>query len=168
MNNYKSWIWAMIAMLLVVPIAQFIGKFAGEAQNAGERPRSRDSAPSEVKVLVSRQSADGITESQFDQTFLDNLTSWTVERTEANSRKHLDAANAEANEPKLTGEAVYLERYGHKLAIVRLRLGTITPMATIVGIKGAELVRVLCTTSAPENVAITSGPCDAKLKEVFR
>jgi hypothetical protein len=67
----------------------------------------------------------------------------------------------------ITGESTIVERYGHRFAVVRIRLGDSTPNATIVGISGNEVVKIACVNRSGADVTVTDGPCDAKIREVF-
>ena len=164
----KQWALTIVGMLVVIPVAQLLGKSLAEAQNARDASQVIPKpAFTDTEVVVSRQPADGITEANFDQAFLANLQSWVVERTMANAQKYLDAANVPQSMRDFTGESTLIERYGHRLAVVRVRVGESTPNATVVGISGNELVKIGCINRSGADVTVTDGPCDSKIREVF-
>ena len=164
----KQWAFTLIGMLAVVPIAQFLGKSLGQTMNAIDAPQSVATPSfSEIEVGVSRQPSEGITEADFDQKFLANLESWVVERITANAKKYWDAGNVPQSMRAASGESNLVERYGHKFAVVRVRIGGATANATIVGIQGDEIIKVGCVNRLGSDVPITDGPCDAKIREVF-
>ena len=166
----RDWLWAIGGTIIVVPVAQFVGKSLAETQNVREMSAPRQFATptfADVEVLVGRQAAEGVTEADFTQEFLTNLEGWVVERTGVHAKKYLDAASIPETERRFIGESTFIERYGHKLAVVRIRIGTTTPIATIHGIVGDELVKVMCVNRSKDHVPIADGPCDDKLQEVF-
>lgn len=165
----RQWLTMFLGMIVVVPAAQFIGKSMGESENRREQAANIQPSPmaDSMRVMVSRQDSEGVTEADFSPEFLKNLESWTVERVAANADKYLDAAKVPESERNFVGESVYVETDGHKLAVTKLRIGEEVPGAFIVGIVGKELVRVVCFDRSGSNVAVTSGPCGEKLHEVF-
>lgn len=164
----KQWVLAIAGTVAVIPVAQFLGRTAAERENASNAASGRP-LPNfdETEVVVSRQPSEGITEADFDQEFLSNLEAWSVERTAANAKKYWDAAFVPESQRQLSGESLLFERYGHKLAIVRIRMGETTPTAMITGISGLELIRIACIDRSGASVSIASGPCDAKIREIF-
>ncbi|MBA3576065.1 MAG: hypothetical protein H0W39_00410 [Sphingomonas sp.] len=164
----KQWVLAIAGMILVIPVAQFLGRTTAERANASDAARN-PAVPSfaETEAIVSRQPSEGITEADFDQELLANLEAWTLERTAANAEKYWDAASVPQSLRQISGESVLVERYGHRLAVVRIRTGNTTPTAMIAGIDGQELVRIVCVDRSGANVSIAAGPCDAKIRQVF-
>ncbi|MBX9896291.1 MAG: hypothetical protein K2Y17_00020 [Qipengyuania sp.] len=167
-NKGSQWALAVVAMIAVIPISQYLGRTIGEA-TAKQEPTRLPPQPdfSDIEVLVSRQDSEGVTEADFDQQFLANLEAWTLERTAANAAKYWDAAAVPQADRALVGESVLLERYGHRLAIVRVKIGDESPTATIVGVKGTELIRIACVARTAGSVPVAAGPCDAKIREIF-
>ena len=164
----KQWTISFVGMLLVIPVAQFLGRSLAEVQNEREANQSFAKSPfSETEVIVSRQPSEGITEANFNQDFLTNLESWVVERTKANATKYWDAAKVPQSMRNVSGEGTLVERYGHRFAVIRVRAADQTPNATIVGIEGDEFIKIGCVNRSGSDVTITDGPCDAKIREVF-
>ncbi|MFM9976926.1 MAG: hypothetical protein ACKVOP_02615 [Sphingomonadaceae bacterium] len=156
-------------MLVVVPVAGYLGRTMGEAQNLREAPQqtANSEVATNVVAMVTRQDADGVTEADFTPEFLTNLGNWIQERTAANAKKHWDAAGVPESDRTLSNESVYVQAGSHKLAVVRIRMGATTPNAVIAGVVGPEMVRVTCLDSSGANVQLTSGPCDEKVREAF-
>lgn len=166
----RQWLFALIGMILIIPVAQLVGKALGESVNAGDKVQSEPIAQpdfSNLEVIVARQASDGVTEADFSQEFLTKLEKWTVDRTSANAKKYWDAANVPFAQRQLLGESVYLDYGKHKLAVIRVRQGATIPNATIVGIIGNELVKIACVDRGGGDVTVTAGPCGSKINEVF-
>ncbi len=164
----KQLVWSIVAIIAIIPIAQFISREVGEAQDSSATSAS-PIRPSfaDTEVVVSRQASEGITEADFSQQFLTNLEAWTIERTTANAKKYWDAASISEKDARLSGESVFIERFGHQLAVIRIKIGGTTPAATIVGVKGDEIFRITCVDRSGRSVSVTAGPCDEKIREVF-
>ncbi len=166
----RQWFLAIAGMMVVIPMAQMLGRYLGNLQNQIEGVQ-QSSLPrptfDDVRVLVARQPSEGITEADFSPTYLKILETWTVEGTVANAKKYWDAASVPDDQRVLSGESLYIEHGKHKLAIVRIRLEDSTPNAVIFGVVGDELVRIACVKKGKGNVTISDGPCYAKIMEVF-
>ena len=164
----RQWALTIVGMLVIIPVAQYLGRSLGEARNALDLESSvLEPDFSQTRVIVSHQAADGVSEADFDQHFLTNLESWVVERTLANAEKYFDSALVPENLRKVSGESIYVDQYGHRLAVVRIRIGGTNPNATIFGVLGDELIRIGCFDRSGANVAIMDGPCSEKIEEIF-
>lgn len=122
-------------------------------------------ASPEIRVVVSRQDAEGITQEQLSQAFLGNLERYTLHRANASAALALRAHGDMPSEMLAAGGAVYLEIDGRKLAIVRLRGPGGSQQSHIVGIMGPEVVRVVC--SSEQAFPVTSGPCGDRIQREF-
>lgn len=165
----KNLLIALLGMAIVVPVAKYVGRTAGEAANerdASQRMMAARLDP-QIKTMVSRQDAQGVTEADLSPEFLKNIEAWTLERINVNAKKHWDAAGVPEGERNVSAESVYVSTGSHKLAIIRMRIGDVTPQATIFGIVGSEAVRVTCVDPTLGNVTVTSGPCAEKIRETF-
>lgn len=64
-------------------------------------------------------------------------------------------------------EVGIIEAGGRRFGVVRIRTQGFMPVATIVGLDGADFVRVHCVSRTLQDVAITYGPCGEKIRETF-
>ena len=166
----KNFLLMCLGIVVVIPVARYVGRAAGEAQNnrdATSQAVANSAGSPAVLATVTRQDAEGVTEADFSPEFLQNLGDWVEQRTAANAKKHWDAAGVPEDQRSLSNESVFVEAGPHKLAVVRLRIGETTPNAIIAGVVGTEMVRVMCFNSDGADVQITSGPCDDKIREAF-
>ncbi len=166
----RKWLILIAGLIIVVPVAKFAGRTLAEAQNqrdADIRGPINDADEPDVIAIVTRQDSEGVTEGDFSTEFLKNLEDWILQRTVANSLKHWDAAGVPENKRNVTAESVFVNAGPHKLAVVRMQIGETTPNATITGVVGSEVVRVLCIDKNGGDVPIASGPCDTKIQEAF-
>ena len=75
---------------------------------------------SEIRGFVSSQDAEGVTQAEMNQAFLNNFEAYTNERITQLARESLRDAGFASNPPHLNSEAVYVESNGRKLAVIRL------------------------------------------------
>ncbi|MDO7833613.1 hypothetical protein Q4610_01010 [Sphingobium sp. HBC34] len=167
MKVTKNLLLTLAGMVIVIPLAKYVGRVSGEVANGSELPRKELASVSDIQTLVSRQDAEGVTDADMSPEFLKNLEAWTLERVKLKAKPHWDAAGVPQEQRAVTAESVYVSTASHKLAVTRLRMGQTTPQAMIFGIVGTEAVRVLCMNSNGDDVPVASGPCDEKLREVF-
>lgn len=162
-------LWLTLAVVAVFAAIAFASKQS--ETNSPLTPQSASQiqtvALPEVKTIVSRQDAEGVTEADFSPEFLKNLEAWTHQRTIANAEKHWDALNVPESARIVSVEGVYVEAGGKKFAVLRTRTNNIAPSAVVVGVLGSDLVRIGCVVEAEQDVQISSGPCNEKVKEVF-
>jgi hypothetical protein len=165
----KEYSGAYVATFLVGGLLAF-GAIYGHAKSNEATPdaeSSEDVSQSDVRAVVSRQSADGVTDSQIDVAFADALGEWLAERTYVNAVKIAQEQGRTAEVVKPQPETVIVERGGRRFVVTRMRVGAYTPIASIFGIQGDEAVRVSCFGSDTSNVTISSGSCDDEVRRVF-
>jgi hypothetical protein len=166
-RNY--WIYALGAVLFVLLMAQ-LGRYLGNEASQGTATPAQSGSPStnaEVRVVVSSQDSEGVTQAQWDQKFLNNLESYTRERI-TQKAKELLAANGQPDATvNLESQAVYVESGNTKLAVIRIQGNDGSNQALIHGIVGNQLKRVGCVRNSTEQIPISYGPCGEKVKEVF-
>jgi hypothetical protein len=168
--NTKTW----LAIAVVTPIAVVVGYTASrvlvERQHARDARRAAlvaldHALPSDAATaMVSRQSADGLTERTMMTEFVSAVGHWFAETVYAKALKRQEALGLPMW--PITPESVLVKSGELTLGVVRLRIEGITPVALIFGIVGDEMIRVHCF-SRDGNVSITSGPCDETIKQVF-
>jgi hypothetical protein len=166
--NWKYLVLIVLAILLLKPISNYLGKTA--AQHANER-ESSNSPPhivnNEIRIVVSSQDAAGVTQQNFDISFLKNLEAYTVERVKLKAKEYL-VSQGHPNAPlDIVSEATYVTSGTTKLAVIRLRGADGSNNVFIAGIINNELKRVACVRNSLETIPITYGVCGEKIKEVF-
>lgn len=119
-----------------------------------------------IKVMVSRQDPEGVTEAQMSNVFLNNLEQYTVERVKEKVRDHYQARGLAPPELNVRSESNYIEVQGKKLGIVRMFYEP-GNSAMIVGFSDGDLVRVNCQTDLNYQVEVSTGECAQKILEVF-
>jgi hypothetical protein len=126
-------------------------------------------ARAEVVTAIATQSSEGVTEADMDQPGLMRLQEWivdmTVEKTAlVSGESTFDAA---AYKRSLNPESVYLTVAGMKLAVTKMRPPG-ARMVSIMGIRGDELIRVICARDSAEDIVVLSGACGAEIARAFQ
>ena len=96
--DIKTWCLIILAIIVVVPVAKWIGHSAGEAA------AQRDAVPKPppFRAAASSQASESVTDELMDQNFLANLEAYTVERQVVNTRRALAARGITTNVPQPT------------------------------------------------------------------
>lgn len=175
----KQWNWKhIILFLLAIPVvnqgAGYLGKRAAQHVNKREAASAlQPSTNQEIRVTVSSQDSEGVTQQNFDLNFLKNLETYTVEGVKVKTKEYLVSQgypNADVNNVNLTSEATYVESGPMKLAVIRLRASKGSEgsnQVLIVGTIGNELKQIVCVRNSTETIPISCGVCAEKIKEVF-
>jgi hypothetical protein len=142
-KNWKSG----ILFIVVLSIAS-LGARAITSHN-------RQSTAVPIQLDVTSQHANGLTERDFNPQFLRSLQAY-ITKDLTQKRRELD---------QVSSQAEYLQG-DKKLAGIRVRTPRWNSVA-IVGFVGDKLMRVVCTRSSEEMIAITDGSCGDKIHEVF-
>jgi hypothetical protein len=162
---------AAILVFVAFPAASYFLTKSDEANSKADSSML-DAASSidaaNVQTMVSRESAESVTEADFDQAALSGIEARTLELfrekmvQEINRRtgKTLDAS-------RLTADSVYAEISGRKLAVTTLRADGAIVGAQIAGIIDDEFLRVGCITNKPNDLEIVTGKCADAVKKTF-
>jgi hypothetical protein len=165
----KYWVYFVAAVLFVLLMGQ-LGCDIGNQSSPGAStpsPSSRSAMNSDIRVFTSSQDSEGITQAQWDQTFLRNLESHTRERIAQKAKEYLAASGQPNASVSLESQAVYVESGNSKLAVIRIQGNDGSNQALIHGIVGNQLKRVVCVRNSSEQIPVSYGPCGEKVKEVF-
>lgn len=159
-----------ILMLLLGTVAQLYVR-GSVAQPAAQQvaPPSIQGPAADVITAVSTQSSDGVTEADLDQQGLMRLQDWIVNMTaEKTALVSGDAAfDSAAYTQSLNPQSVYISVAGRKLAVTKLRPPR-ARIVSIIGIRGNELIRVLCMRDSPEDIVVLSGACGREVSRSFQ
>ena len=120
-----------------------------------------------MRIVVSSQDSDGVTQKDWDLNFLNNLETYTSERIKQITKENLASRGYPNVKIDIFSEATYVEIDKMKLAVIRLRGSDDSSMAFIHGIIGNELKRVFCGRTSKERIPTTYGACADKIEEVF-
>ena len=172
--NWKHVLLLVVAIPVVTQIAGYFGRSLGQHVNQTQSLGTpTPSLTQDIRVAVSSQDAEGITQRHFDLGFLKNLESYLVERTTLKTREALSSQGQPGAQFDLTSEATYVESGSIKLAVIRLRLydgsnhALISNHAVIAGVVDRELKRVTCIRNSPEMVPVSYGVCADKVNHTF-
>ncbi len=151
---------AIVNILLAVGSAN-IGVHRSQAETADP------SNAAHVRVLVSSQSSDGVTQADMSQPFLENIETDTVERIRKKTEEYLASTGNVGIKVNLRSQANYIESNGVKLAVIRMATQSEFNQVMILGIVGNELKRVLCTIEIDQSVAVSYGECGSAINKTF-
>ena len=166
--NWKHLVLLLLAIPVINQLAGYFGKSAAqhvneiEAANSPPRPPNQD-----IRVAVSSQDSEGVTQQNFDMHFLKNLEAYTVERVTLKAKEFLASQGHTNTQLNISSEAIYAESGSMKLAVIRLRGSDGSNQVFITGIVGNELKRVACIRKSTETIPISYGICAEKINEVF-
>lgn len=169
----KEWSWKhIILFILAIPVVNHLAGDLGKsaAQHVNERESTTLSSPNpnqEIRVVVSSQDPEGVTQQNFDLNSLKNLEAYTVERVRQKTKEYLASQGYPNTNVEFTSEATYVESGSVKLAVIRLRASEGSNQVFIAGIVGNEFKRVSCVRNSIETIPISYGACADKIKEVF-
>lgn len=166
--NGSNWIWFIVIAVIATFGARQCGRMSAEHLNEAElRPPSERLEPaSKIFTSVTRQSSDGITEETMSSALVESIGEWMAERMYSNAvAKQVENSGVVVEKP--SPETVIVETGGKRLGVIRFRSQGFTPAVTILGLDGADMVRVSCISNLIEDVAVSQGACAAKIKEVF-
>ncbi|BCO31170.1 hypothetical protein TspCOW1_12730 [Thiohalobacter sp. COW1] len=169
----KDWNWKHVVLfILAIPVVNYMAGYLGKSasQHVNERERATLSSPSpyqEIRVVVTSQNSQGVTQHDFDLNFLHNLEAYAVERAKQKTKEYLASEGYPNTNIDFSSEAIYVESGSVKLAVVRLRASEGVNQVLIVGIIDNELKRISCLRSSIEAIPISYGVCADKIKEVF-
>ena len=120
----------------------------------------------EITVFTSSQTSDGMTQ---DDLNMEMLTAIELTTTNKFKEKMVDIMIADGiKQPKfeINASSVYVTVQGLKLAVVKLKIES-TNQVFIYGIKGDELLRVLCISQTKKTIPISYGKCGEAIKKVY-
>ena len=123
---------------------------------------------SDMRVIVSSQDAQGVTQNSFNQDFLKAMESHIRERTRIKANEYLASIGKGNQQTIAISESTYVELGTRKLIVIRVKDEFDIGAVTIAGIVGTELKRVVCAKFTPGLPPITFGPCGQKVEEIFR
>ncbi len=160
-RTWRTWAGLLVILMVISTAGRMYGDYAvkpaaatkvTEAQHA---PSAAPTASTKVTAVITRQDGEGVTAAQMDERFADRLSQYLASQT------------SEKTGVPYTAEASYISVSGKRLLQVRLLTRGVSPMAQLISLEGAEMVRVTCASDVLGTVHLDSAPCAAKIKEAF-
>jgi len=138
--------------------------------NSGDTAQSLAASGKEgIVVLSAIQDAEGMTQADWDLSFLRELDRYTVRRMETIATEQLAASGFPNSPLGITSDAVYVDTDTIRLAVIRMSLRQQEAFHSVVvyGIVGSELRRVSCVSRSAGTIPITFGVCGQKVADTF-
>jgi hypothetical protein len=122
-----------------------------------------------IKTALSTESADGYTQAELDIEMLSALEVRTKEIMQSKIKEAVSYYGNKNYKPNFTTTSTYMFAGKYKLAVINLEAVPYARARVIYGIKGRELLKILCMRNdgTSGNVPISYGPCADKIKSVF-
>jgi hypothetical protein len=115
---------------------------------------------SKVRVASMSEPANGLTKADMNAEFLQALKeNWAESYRQSVPDKKIDFG--------LSFESRYVDYPAQRLAIIELRLNKVAVGASVFGIIGDNLVRVVCLDRVGDPIDLNSGECGQKIRDVF-
>lgn len=161
MQNVDWKKFLFVAAVLLVG-ANLAGTFLGSRAPSTQAP----AAPPELRVLVSSQPSEGVTETDLSPQLAQAFENYAVSRIRSKLVAMAKEAGAASPQPSIRSESVVLQTQGKKLVVARYEINNTSRAVEVWGISGATIQRVMCTRDSLDEILLTSGPCGAKIQEV--
>lgn len=160
-------IYFVAAMLLSAVTAPLLAMSKSVQKSLA--PIGQQSELKPVMAFTTTQSAEGVTESDLDQADLKNLETWIVETMLQKGENSFAERgfNPKDFKPKVSATSVYVNVGGKKLAVIRVNTDSMIRSVTVMGIKGAELLRVSCIRASNHDIPVLHGECGNEVRKSF-
>lgn len=166
-----------LALKASLPIVYFAAAILLAAQtnplSTSEISRTSTSKPAipaapstELLVLSSTQSADGVAESDLTPQLASAWEKHGAGRIAAKLEAMAKQAGVSLPPPQIKSESTVVEAQGKRLAIIRYEINATARAIEVIGISGPNLDRVMCTRETLDEIFLTIGPCAQKVKTV--
>jgi hypothetical protein len=120
----------------------------------------------DILVITGSQSADGVTQNDFDMKMLAAIELMTKNKVKEKMDSYLTAQGVKDAKFEVIASSVYVNVQSMKLAVVKLKIES-SNQVHIYGVKGDELLRVVCLGQTKEPVPISNGKCAQAIKKVY-
>lgn len=132
---------------------------------SGDEPRDLFAEiANDTDVLISKQSADGVTNADVTVEVAERIGDYTIERTRFHTERYLDEIGSSESADGITGETVLVPQNGTNYIIVRAYAKGVNFAATFMAIEGSELTRVLCQNERADQTVFLQGKCAETVK----
>jgi len=160
-------IYFVVAVFISAVTAPLFAKSA--IIHKSSTPIAQQSEMKPVMAFTTTQSADGVTESDLDQPSLKNLETWIVETMLKKGRNKFSEMgyNPKDFNPEISANSGYINAGGKKLAVIKVNMDGSMRSVTVIGIKGAELLRASCIRASNHDIPVWSGECGNEVRKTF-
>lgn len=164
----KQWVLAIVGMIVVAPVAQFLGRSLGQMQNSTSVPSNRiEKVGRDTQVYVSKQGADGVSNDQASLEFAQAVGDWSLGRMRANTDRILREMGSSVDTSQMRQETVLVPSNGLNLIFTRIFIGDSNFALQVAGIQGNEMTRVLCMSPQVDQRVMLAGKCSDGLQKQF-
>lgn len=121
----------------------------------------------ELVVLIGSEDAEGVTQYDFSLELLQAIELRTKNKIKEKAEAYLKSQGIKGQKIDVQTSSVYVQVQHMKLAVVRVSASG-SSQVHIFGIRGKELLRVVCVNQTGVSIPISYGKCGDKIKEVYR
>lgn len=121
---------------------------------------------SETVVLVSQQSAEGVTNDQISAEVAEALGEWSLERLKVHEKRSTTEPAAKQAIDRFRQGTVIFPSDDMNLIITRFYLDNANPALQVIGIQGDELTRIMCQSDDGSDVLLR-GKCAREVERQF-
>jgi len=156
----------LMGVLLAAVTAPLVSKpdISQRSTSAGQESNIKP-----VIAFTTTQSSEGIKETDLDQSGLKNLETLIVDIILQKGRNKFSEMGYNANDynPTVSAGSVYINIGDKKLAVIKVKMDDSMRSVTILGIQGAELLRVSCIRASNRDILLWSGECGNEINKTF-
>lgn len=110
-----------------------------------------------VEVMTAKQSANGLAPNELSYPYVEQIGKFLA----AEMKRQVPDAPAISPQPSI------IEKDGAKLGVLRMERSGVTPIVSVLGIRGSELIRVTCAVPDNRTVDYRDPACATALKKNF-
>ena len=160
-------IYFILAIFLAMVTEPLIAK--SESVQKTSSSNSNQPAMKPVMAFTTTQSSEGAKEADLDQAGLEGLEAWIVETMLKKGRNKFAEMGYDPKnfKPDLSANSVYITAEGKKLAVIKVNMDNSMRSVTLIGIQGAELLRVSCIRASNHDISVWSGECGDEVRKTF-
>lgn len=173
MKSAKQWIGVILAVLMVVPLSQYLGRTLAGSSSQLDRSDAADAASRmanvgrDTQVLVSRQSSDGVTNEQIDMAAAEIIGDYTLARMKHHTQKILNKMGSSDDVNQITQATVLMQNRGQNLIVSRFYIQGVNYAIQIAEVSNGELTRVLCQSTVANEEVLLAGKCQDEVRTQF-
>lgn len=169
-RNYKIALALFLFFFVLMPLGRWYGEMRSK-QDSNKQGSTEQSSNKQVvdrnKVIVSTQSAEGLTNENFNYEILEKIEKRMVDRMSVLTKQVYEKNGDFKSKPNITAESVLLKANGKNISVTRLKDSGINYGAAIHGVAGNEFVRILCLSNNGEETKVSYGECATEIFNAF-
>lgn len=164
-RNSKIAMALFLFFFVLVPFGRWYGEMKSK-QDPTEQGSSKQTVDRN-KVIVSTQSAEGLTNESFNYEVLEKIEKYMVDRMSVLTKQVYEKNGDFKSKSNITAESVLLKANGKNISVTRLKDNGINYGAVIHGVVGNELIRILCLSNNGEEAKVSYGECSTEIFNAF-